>query len=56
MANADTLDGAGVNSGNALDAAKIQNNSEITKKWRTKVFSIEDPIQVPATFLWSLFQ
>ena len=24
MANADTLDGAGVNSGNALDAAKVQ--------------------------------
>ena len=31
MANADTLDGAGVNSGNALDAAKLQNNSETTK-------------------------
>ena len=31
MANADTLDGAGVNSGNALDAAKVQNKSEITK-------------------------
>ena len=32
MANADTLDGAGVNSGNALDAAKIQNNSDISKE------------------------
>ena len=31
MANADTLEGAGVNSGNALDAAKLQNNSETTK-------------------------
>ena len=31
MANADTLYGAGVNSGNALDAAKLQNNSETTK-------------------------
>ncbi len=31
MANADTLDGAGVNSGNALDAAKLQYNSETTK-------------------------
>ena len=31
MANADTLNGAGVNSGNALDAAKVQQNSEITK-------------------------
>lgn len=31
MANADTLDGAGVNSGNALDGAKVQNNSETTK-------------------------
>ena len=31
MANADTLDGAGVNSGNALDAAKLQNNSETAK-------------------------
>lgn len=31
MANADTLDGAGVNSGNALDVAKLQNNSETTK-------------------------
>ena len=31
MANADTLEGAGVNSGNALDAAKVQQNSEIAK-------------------------
>ena len=31
MANADTLDGAGVNSGNALDGAKVQQNSETTK-------------------------
>ena len=31
MANADTLEGAGVNSGNALDAAKVQQNSETTK-------------------------
>ena len=31
MANADTLEGAGVNRGNALDAAKLQNNSETTK-------------------------
>ena len=31
MAYADTLEGAGVNSGNALDAAKLQNNSETTK-------------------------
>ena len=32
MANADTLDGAGVNSGNALDAAKVRRKSENTKK------------------------
>lgn len=31
MANADTLDGAGVNSGNALPAAKVQQNSETMK-------------------------
>ena len=31
MANADTLDGAGVNSGNALDAAKVQKNFETAK-------------------------
>ena len=31
MANADTLDGAGVNSGNALDAAKLQNKFENSK-------------------------
>lgn len=31
MANADTLDGAGVNSGNALDAAKIKENFELSK-------------------------
>ena len=31
MANADTLDGAGVNSGNALDGAKVQQNFETTK-------------------------
>ena len=36
MANADTLDGAGVNSGNALDAAKVQNKSEITKLSKKK--------------------
>ena len=31
MANADTLKGADAYSGNALDAAKVQNKSEITK-------------------------
>ena len=31
MANADTIEGAGVNSGNALDGAKVQQNSETTK-------------------------
>ena len=31
MANADTLNGADAYSGNALDAAKLQNNSETTK-------------------------
>jgi len=31
MANADTLDGAGVNSGNALDAAKLQSKFENSK-------------------------
>lgn len=31
MANADTLEGAGVNSGNALDAAKLQNKFENSK-------------------------
>ena len=36
MANADTLDGAGVNSGNALDAAKIQLNSETMKFYTDK--------------------
>ena len=36
MANADTLDGAGVNSGNALDAAKIQLNSETMKFYMDK--------------------
>lgn len=36
MANADTLYGAGVNSGNALDAAKLQNNSETTKDKESK--------------------
>ena len=39
MANADTLDGAGVNSGNALDAAKIQLNSE-TMKFYTDTYPI----------------
>ena len=36
MANADTLEGAGVNSGNALDAAKVQQNSETTKDKESK--------------------
>ena len=33
MANADTLEGAGVNSGNALDAAKLRNNADIRKRF-----------------------
>lgn len=37
MANADTLDGAGVNSGNALDAAKVQQNSETMKFYIPKL-------------------
>lgn len=47
MANADTLEGAGVNSGNALDAAKLQNNSETTKDKEKKTLdylSISAPI------------
>lgn len=35
MANADTLNGADAYSGNALDAAKLQNNAELEKHfWR----------------------
>lgn len=37
MANADTLDGAGVNSGNALDSAKVQLNSDISKENQEKI-------------------
>ena len=37
MANADTLDGAGVNSGNALDAAKVRQNSDISKENQEKI-------------------
>lgn len=36
MANADTLDDAGVNSGNALDAAKVRQNSETMKFYTDK--------------------
>lgn len=37
MANADTLDGAGVNSGNALDAAKISKVFEPSKYFGKKI-------------------
>jgi hypothetical protein len=38
MANADTLEGAGVNSGNALDAAKLQNNVELSYRSGEKLY------------------
>lgn len=37
MANADTLDGAGVNSGNALDAAKISKVFDTCKLFNKKI-------------------
>ena len=53
MANADTLEGAGVNSGNALDAAKLQNNSE-TAKFKAKYFY--DFLNIPAASPFSVNQ